>query len=261
VPVQLKSSFQIARLRDAGRLVAETYDMLREYIVPGMTTAELDRIVEAYILGRGAAPIYKGYTGVPIKGRRKPMPFPATICVAPNDVICHGIPSERTILHDGDIIGIDIGVIYNGWVGDSCVTFPVGQVDPASQRLLEAAKHCLHLGIQEAQVGKRLGDIGAAIQTYAEGNGFSVVRDYVGHGVGRSLHELPNVMHVGEPGTGDELVAGMVFTIEPMLNLGDAATETLRDGWTVRTRDRQRSAQFEHMIAITEQGPEILTVT
>jgi methionyl aminopeptidase len=175
-------------------------------------------------------------------------------------VICHGIPDERTVLREGDIIGIDIGVTYNGWVGDSCVTFPVGAIDPASQRLLAVTKESLDLGIQQAQSGKRLGDIGAAIQTHAETNGFSVVRDYVGHGVGRSLHELPNVMHHGQPGTGEALQIGMVFTIEPMLNMGGAETETLRDGWTVRTRDRQRSAQFEHMIAITEHGPEILTV-
>jgi methionyl aminopeptidase len=234
--------------------------MLRDYIVPGITTLELDRIVEAYIRGRGAFPIYKGYSGLPVNGKRKPAPFPATICVAPNEVICHGIPSERTVLRDGDIIGIDIGVTYNGWVGDSCVTFPVGHIDPASQHLLEVTKQSLDRAITQAQPGKRLGDVGAAIQTYAEANGFTVVHDYVGHGVGRSLHELPNVLHHGQPGTGEELRAGMVFTIEPMLNMGTAETETLRDGWTVRTRDGRRSAQFEHVIAVTEHGPEILTV-
>jgi methionyl aminopeptidase len=261
VTILLKSPDQIAKLREAGRIVAETYEVLRPHVVPGVTTAELDRIAEEYIRSRGAIPIYKGYGGYSAqRGQPGRKPFPATICVAVNDVICHGIPSSRQELNDGDIIGVDIGVTYRGWVGDSCVTYAVGQIDASSQRLLDAAHHALELGIEQARPGKRLGDIGAAIQTYAEGEGYGVVREYVGHGVGRSLHEDPNVLHHGKPGTGIELRPGMVFTIEPMLNAGGAATRLLPDQWTVKTADGSRSAQFEHTLAITEHGPELLTV-
>jgi methionyl aminopeptidase len=261
VAILLKSVDQIAKLREAGRIVAETYEVLRPHVVPGVTTAELDRIAEEYIRGKGAIPIYKGYGGYSAqRGQPGRKPFPATICVAVNDVICHGIPSTRQVLSEGDIIGVDIGVIYRGWVGDSCVTYAVGQIDAKSQRLVDAAQHALELGIEQAQPGKHLGDIGAAIQRYAEGEGYGVVREYVGHGVGRSLHEEPNVLHHGKPGTGVELRVGMVFTIEPMLNAGGAATRLMPDQWTVKTADGSRSAQFEHTLAITENGPELLTV-
>jgi methionyl aminopeptidase len=259
--ILLKSSDQIEKLRAAGRIVAETYEVLRPHVVPGATTGELDRIAEEFIRSKGALPIYKGYGGFPAqRGHPGRKPFPATICVAVNDVICHGIPSSRQILNEGDIIGVDIGVTYHGWVGDSCVTYAVGQVDAESQRLLEATRHALELGIEQARPGKRLGDIGAAIQRYAEGEGYAVVREYVGHGVGRALHEEPNVLHHGTPGTGVELRPGMVFTIEPMLNMGGAETRLMDDQWTVRTADGKRSAQFEHTLAITESGPELLTV-
>lgn len=259
--VILKSARQIAGLREVGRLVGQTYQMLAPYIVPGSTTAELDRLVEDFIRARGATPVYKGYNGLPVRGQKsRPQPFPGTICVAINDVICHGFPSARVRLREGDIIGIDIGVVLNGWVGDACVTFPVGMVDARSRRLLDVAERALALGIEQARPGKHLGDIGAAIQRYAEGEGFTVVSNYVGHGVGRILHEEPNVLHVGTPGEGLELRPGMVFTIEPMINAGTAETETLADGWTVRTKDGSRSAQFEHTIAITEDGAEILTL-
>jgi methionyl aminopeptidase len=260
VAILLKSSDQIEKLRAAGRIVAETYEVLRPYIVPGVSTAELDRVAEEFIRGKGALPIYKGYGGFPAqRGQPGRKAFPATICVAVNDVICHGIPSAREVLREGDIIGVDIGVLYRGWVGDSCVTYAVGQVDDDSQRLLAAAHHALDLGIAQAQPGKRLGDIGAAIQGYAEGEGYGVVREYVGHGVGRGLHEEPNVLHHGKPGTGVELRPGMVFTIEPMLNMGVAETRLAPDQWTVRTADGKRSAQFEHTLAITADGPELLT--
>lgn len=256
--VPLKNRDQIARLREAGRLVADTYEVLRDYIVPGISTAELDGIAERYIRRRGAKPVYKGYQPTVRRGRRPP-PFPGTICTAINDVICHGLPSPRARLRDGDIIGIDIGVLYQGWVGDSCVTFTVGSVDARSRKLVEVTRASLDRGIAQARAGGRMGDIGAAIQAYAEPLGFSVVSEYVGHGVGRLLHEEPNVPHTGNAGTGLELLPGMVFTIEPMINMGASTTEALADGWTVRTKDRSRSAQFEHMVAITENGPEILT--
>lgn len=258
--VTLKSRQQIAQLRDAGRLVAETFEMLREYVVPGVTTGELDRIAEEYIRGKGASPIYKGYGEV--RGNRGQMSrpaFPATICVAINDVICHGIPNGKERLREGDIIGIDIGVLLNGWVGDSCVTYGVGKLSSQSQRLVEVTRQCLQLGIEQALPGKHLGDIGAAIQQHAEAQGFSVVREWTGHGVGRSLHEPPTVPHIGKAGTGLKLQPGMVFTIEPMINVGKAATRLMPDGWTVRTVDRSLSAQFEHTLAITDGPPDILT--
>lgn len=256
----LKSPKQIELLRQAGRIVAETFEILRDHVRPGVTTAELDKIAEEYIRSRGAIPVYKGYGGARAKNRQPARkPFPATICASVNDVICHGIPADNMRLNEGDIIGIDIGVRYNGWVGDSCVTYPVGTVAPETQRLLEVTERCLCLGIEQSYIGKRLGDIGAAIQNYAQAQGFSVVREYTGHGVGRNLHEEPTVLHHGDPNTGKRLMAGMVFTIEPMINSGGEKTKLASDGWTVRTEDGSLSAQFEHQLAITDQGPLILT--
>jgi len=259
--VTIKSRQEIAQLRESGRLVAETYEILRPSVKPGTSTGELDKIAEDYIRSKGAKPIYKGYGARPARNGQLAVPaFPATICVAINDVICHGIPSPRQILREGDIIGIDIGVLYKGWVGDACVTFPVGKIDSESQRLLEVAQRCLQLGIEQALPNNFLGDIGAAIQTYAEAQGFSVVREYVGHGVGHSLHEDPQVPHFGQAHTGLKLRPGMVFTIEPMINEGGYQARVLADRWTVCTADGSRSAQFEHSIAITEGAPELLTV-
>lgn len=255
MPITLKSRQQIAALRDAGKLVAETFEVLRPYVVPGVTTVELDRIAEEHIRKAGAEPIYKGY--VP-RGARIP-PFPGTICSSVNDVICHGIPGAKPPLKNGDIIGVDIGVILNGWVGDSCMTYAVGTIDQRSQKLMEVAQRALELGIEAARGGNRLGDIGAAIQQYTEATGFSVVREYTGHGVGRKLHEEPTVLHYGIPGTGLKLKPGMVFTIEPMINAGHAETQLMPDYWTVKTADGSRSAQFEHTIAITDGAPQILT--
>jgi methionyl aminopeptidase len=260
--VLLKSRNEIAQLREAGRVVAETFEVLRPHVVPGVTTAALDRIAEDYLLSKGATPIYKGYGARPGRnGQPGTPPFPATICVAINDVICHGIPSEQVQLKEGDIIGIDIGALYRGWVGDSCVTFPVGQVSVETQRLLDATQRCLELGIEQSRPGKRLGDIGAVIQQYAESQGFSTVREWYGHGVGHSLHEDPSVPHYGQPGTGLRLRTGMVFTIEPMINTGRADTRLMADDrWTVKTADGSLSAQFEHTLAITDGEPELLTV-
>ena len=259
--VMLKSKQEIAQLREAGRIVAQTYDVLRPYVKPGVSTAELDKIAEDFIRGKGAKPIYKGYGARPARGNMPAIPaFPATICVAINDVICHGIPSPKQILKEGDIIGVDIGVLYNGWVGDACVTYPVGTLDAETQRLMDVAKRCLELGIEQARSGNRLGDVGAAIQTYAEANGFSTVREFVGHGVGHSLHEDPQVPHFGKPHTGLRLQRGMTFTIEPMINAGTYQAKILPDRWTVCTADGKRSAQFEHSIAITDGAPELLTL-
>ncbi|MGH2498218.1 MAG: type I methionyl aminopeptidase [Ktedonobacteraceae bacterium] len=259
--VMLKSKLEIAQLREAGRIVALTYDVLRPYVKPGVSTAELDKIAEDFIRGKGAKPIYKGYGARPARGGIPAIPpFPATICVAVNNVICHGIPSPKQLLKDGDIIGVDIGVLYKGWVGDACVTYPVGQLDDETQHLMDVAKRCLELGIEQARNGNRLGDVGAAIQAHAEANGFSTVRDFVGHGVGRSLHEDPQVPHYGRPNTGLKLQRGMVFTIEPMINEGTYQAKMLPDRWTVCTADGKRSAQFEHSLAITDGAPELLTL-
>jgi methionyl aminopeptidase len=257
----LKSRQQIDLLRRAGSLVAETFEVLREHVRPGVTTADLDAIAEEYIRSRGAEPVYKGYGAIHGKrGQVLRKPFPATICASVNDVICHGMPGKRARLRQGDIIGVDIGLRLDGWVGDSCITYAVGDVDDRTHHLLETTQRCLELGIEQSQPGNTLGDIGAAIQQHAEQQGFSVVREYTGHGVGRNLHEDPTVLHYGEPHTGRRLMPGMVFTIEPMVNLGRAETHLERDGWTVRTQDGKYSAQFEHAIAITDEGPLVLTV-
>lgn len=249
----LKNKQQIALLREAGRLVAQTYEVLRPHVKPGVTLLELDGIAEDYIRSKGAEPVYKGYRGKAVRD------FPGSICVSVNDVICHGIPSNLR-LKEGDIVGVDIGLRLNGWVGDACITYPVGKVARETERLLETARQCLELGIDQARSGKRLGDIGHAIQSYVEDQGFSVVREYTGHGVGRSLHEDLTVLHHGKAGTGLPLRVGMVFTIEPMVNAGRPETRQMEDGWTVRTADGSLSAQFEHTLAITEHGPELLTL-
>lgn len=248
--VLLRSRRQIAQMREAGRLVAHTFEHLRPHVRPGVTTRELDRIAEQFIRKHGAIPAYKGYRG-----------FPATICVAPNNVICHGIP-DNTALREGDIVGIDIGANLDGWFGDSCVTYPVGDISPEAARLLEVAEECMWRGIRVAKANGRLGDVGAAIQSYAEANGFSVVREWSGHGVGERLHEEPSVPHYGKAGSGMRLRPGFIFTIEPMINAGGYETVLdKRDGWTVRTADGSLSAQFEHTVVITEEdGPEILTL-
>jgi methionyl aminopeptidase len=248
--ILLRSRRQIAKMREAGRLVAQTFEHLRPHVRPGVTMRELDRIAEQFIRKHGAIPAYKGYRG-----------FPATICVAPNNVICHGIPDD-TPLRQGDIVGIDIGAKLDGWFGDSCVTYPVGAIAPEAERLLQVAEECMWRGIRAAKVNGRLGDVGAAIQSYVEANGYSVVREWSGHGVGEHLHEEPSVPHYGKAGTGLRLRPGFIFTIEPMINVGGYETVLdKRDGWTVRTADGSLSAQFEHTVVITEEdGPEVLTL-
>jgi methionyl aminopeptidase len=248
--VILHTAADIAAMRKAGQLVAKTFAHIMPLVVPGVSTHTLDEAAERYIRANGATPAYKGYLG-----------FPATICVAPNSVICHGIPSTTTILREGDIVGLDIGVILDGWYGDACITVPVGTISVAAQQLLDVTAECLRRGIAAATVGNTLGDIGAAIQHYAESHGYSVVREYTGHGVGQRLHQEPTVHHVGKAGSGLALKEGMIFTIEPMINAGSHKT-TLdkKDKWTVRTADGKLSAQFEHTIAISADGPQILTL-
>jgi methionyl aminopeptidase len=251
--IVLRSRQQIAKMREAGRLVAETFALLQPHVRPGVTTRELDQLAEKHIRSRGATPAYKGYRG-------SITPFPATICVAPNNVICHGIPNN-TPLREGDIIGIDIGARLNGWYGDACVTYPVGAISDDARKLLEVTEEAMWRGIRAAVAGRRLGDVGAAIQSYVESENCSIVREWTGHGVGEKLHEDPSVPHHGKAGTGILLRPGLIFTVEPMVNAGHYETVLdKRDGWTVRTADGSLSAQFEHSIVITENGPEILTL-
>ncbi len=239
----------IAAMRKAGQLVAQTFAHIRPLVKPGVTTAALDAAAEAFIRDHGAVPAYKGYHG-----------FPATLCISPNQVICHGIPGSYA-LQEGDIVGIDAGLNLDGWYGDACITVPVGAISAEAQQLLDVAYEALQRGIAAATVGNHLGDIGAAIQQYVAPYKYGIVREYVGHGVGRKLHQDPTVHHVGTPGTGLKLQPGMIFTIEPMINQGTHKTILdKKDKWTVRTADGKLSAQFEHSIAISADGPIILTL-
>ncbi len=240
----------LKKMRAAGRVVAEMHSSIREAIRPGVTTAELDKVARAVLDRRGARSNFLGY-GHP--------PFPAVICASPNDVIVHGIPGPYR-LEEGDIISIDCGAIVDGWHGDAAFTAPVGTVDPEAQRLIDVAFASLDAAIAAMVDGGRLSDIGHAVQTVAEAGGFSVVREYVGHGIGTSMHEPPDVKNFGDPGKGMKLRPGMVFAVEPMLNAGSAATRLMDDGWTVRTKDGALSAHVEHSICVTESGPEIFTV-
>jgi methionyl aminopeptidase len=222
--------------------------MVGEAVVPGVTTAQLDGVAEQAIREEGATPAFKGYRG-----------FPATICASANDEVVHGIPSLNRVLTEGDIISVDVGAIKEGYYGDSAMTFAVGDIDDEASRLLEATKASLEAGIAHCTVGNRLYDVSHAVQSVAEGAGFSVVREYVGHGIGREMHEEPQIPNYGPQGKGPELEEGMVFAIEPMINAREAAVRSLDDGWTVVTQDGGRSAHFEHTVAITADGPQILT--
>jgi methionyl aminopeptidase len=244
----LKSVEEIRQMKVAGQLAAEVLKMIRPHVQPGVRTIELDEICHEYITQvQNAVPAPLDYRG-----------FPRSICTSVNHVICHGIPGEKR-LKDGDIVNIDITVIKDGWHGDTSKMFLVGKSTIKGKRICDIAYRSMVTGIEMVQPGVRLGDIGHAIQRYAEGQGCSVVREYCGHGIGRGFHEDPQVLHYGRPGTGEVLVPGMVFTIEPMINLGRRDTKLLPDGWTVVTRDRSLSAQWEHTIAVTEDGHEVLT--
>ena len=236
-------------MRRAGRLAAEILDALVPMVQPGVTSAALDDVVRQMTLDGGAVPATLGYRG-----------YAHSCCVSANNVVCHGIPSDKP-LKDGDIVNIDVTPLLDGWHGDSSRMYLVGDVPLKARRLVEVTYECLMIGIEKARPGARLGDIGAAIQRHAEANRYGVVREFCGHGLGRLFHDSPEVVHVGQPGTGPELKPGMFFTIEPMINLGKAGVKMLDDGWTAVTRDRSLSAQFEHSIGITETGCEIFTLS
>jgi len=246
--VYVRGQEEIDAIRAAARIVAKTIDMLRREVRPGVTTAELDRLAEAFIRGHGARPAFKGYRG-----------FPASICPAVNDEVVHGIPGARR-LEEGDILGIDVGVEKDGFYGDAAVTVPVGEVSEEVRRLLEVSRESLARGIEQARAGNRVGDISHAIQSYVEGHGYSVVRALVGHGIGREMHEEPQVPNYGPPERGPRLMVGQVLAIEPMVNAGGPEVVTRPDGWTVVTKDGSLSAHFEHTVAVGPKGPEILSV-
>lgn len=247
----IKNKHELAAMRRAGQIVGECHQLLREAIRPGVTTAHLNKIVHDHILKSDGIPSFLGYPG--------PVPFPAATCISVNEELVHGIPGPR-VLHEGDIVSVDIGVIWQGYHGDSAWSYPVGKVSEVARSLLEVTEKSLYYALEFARVGYRLGDISHAIQHYAEPQGYGVIRKYVSHGIGRSLHEDPQIKNYGPPSTGPRLQAGMTFAIEPMITAGSYDTRELPDGWTVVTVDRSLAAHFEHTIAITEEGPpEILT--
>jgi methionyl aminopeptidase len=244
----VKSSREIEQLKRSNAIVAEVFEKLKKMIEPGITTKELDQVAEEYILLKGGQPAFKGYRG-----------FPATLCISINEEVVHGIPGQRR-LKEGDIVSLDVGVNFVGYFGDAAITLPVGEVDPEAKRLLEVTEKALYIGIEKAKRGNRLFDISYAIQGWVESHGFSVVRDFVGHGIGKDLHEEPQIPNFGAPHQGPRLEKGMVFALEPMVNEGTYEVRILSDGWTVVTADGKRSAHFEHTIAITNDGAEILSI-
>ncbi|HEY9448659.1 MAG TPA: type I methionyl aminopeptidase [Gemmatimonadaceae bacterium] len=247
--VQLKSRREIEAMGEGGRILADTVEMLRGKVAPGLTTMDLDSMAEDFIRSHpGATPAFKGLYG-----------FPGSICTSINNEIVHGIPSPKRVLKEGDIISIDVGVGYKGFFTDSATTVPVGKVDETSRRLLDVTQSALEAGIAAAEAGKHVGDIGAAIHSVVSEAGFSVARDLVGHGVGTAMHEDPQVPNQGKPGRLMKLTPGLTIAIEPMVNVGGSGTRTLPDRWTIVTSDGSRSAHFEHTVAITEGGPRVLT--
>ena len=243
----IKSSREIEHLKRSNAIVAEVFQALKKAIGPGMTTKELDQIVEKIILSKGALPAFKGYRG-----------FPASLCISINEEVVHGIPGQRK-LKEGDLVSLDVGVNLDGYFGDGAITLPIGEVDEEARRLLEVTERALYLGIEKAEAGNRLFDISYAIQAWVERHGFSVVRDFVGHGIGRDLHEEPQIPNFGLPGSGPLLKKGMTLALEPMVNIGDWRTKVGDDNWTVLTADGSLSAHFEHTIAITDGEAEVLT--
>ena len=243
-----RSADELKRMREAGRLVGEVLTELAAHVAPGATTADLDALAERRIVAAGATPAFKGYHG-----------YPATICASINNEVIHGIPSGRRILNEGDIISIDVGASLDGYFGDSAITVPVGQIAESTAALLRVTEESLYKAIERARPGGRVSDIGHAVQQHVEAFGFSVVREFVGHGIGQKMHEEPQVPNYGEPGRGPRLTEGMVLAIEPMVNAGKPAVKVLADGWTAVTRDGSLSAHFEHTVAVTADGPWILT--
>lgn len=245
--IVLKSPQEIDLMAEAGEVVVRTHELLRDHIRPGVTTAELDAIADEFIRSQGGSPTFKGYRG-----------YPASICVSPNDMIVHGIPGPYE-LREGDVVSVDVGVTLNGFVADSAWTFPVGEISEEAERLLHACEAALEAGIEEARVGNRVGDISAAVQQVVESSGFAVVRALVGHGVGRKMHEEPQIPNYGQPGSGPLLQKGMTLAIEPMINAGSPEIVLAEDEWSILTADASLSAHFEHTVAVTDEGPRILT--
>lgn len=243
-----RSTAELEKMRAAGKLVGQVLTALSERVAPGMTTGDLDAVAEGLILDAGAVPAFKGYHG-----------YPATICASVNDEVIHGIPSGKRVLQAGDVISIDVGASLGGYYGDSAITLPVGQVSEEAARLLRVTDESLYKAIEVVKPGGRVSDIGHAVQKHVEAHGFSVVREFVGHGIGQQMHEEPQIPNYGEPGRGQRLSEGMVLAIEPMVNAGKPAVRVLSDGWTAVTRDHSLSAHFEHTVAVTADGPWILT--
>lgn len=254
--IVLKSRQEIELMKQAGSVVAQALDEVRKHVKPGISTGELNDIAEDVLKRHNATPVFKGYpnpqAGVPA--------FPATITACVNHELVHGIPSYQKVLQAGDIFTVDCGASYKGWVGDAATTIPVGAISKQAQRLLDVTEKALYLGIEHARLGNRTGDISAAVQAYVEQHGFSIVREYTGHGVGRNMHEDPQVPNYGEPGKGLRLKAGMTIALEPMVNAGTWKTKVLKDGWLVVTADGELCAHFEHSFAVTDGKPEILTL-
>ena len=246
--IVLKTSQELSLMKAACQLSAQALQIAGEAVRPGVSTWEIDKIAHDYIVKHGGRPNFLGYAG-----------YPATACISVNHQVIHGIPSKKVILKEGDIVSIDLGAELNGYQGDNAATFAVGGISPEAQRLMEITEQALYKGIEAAISGGRIGDISAAVQQHAEGAGFSVVRQFVGHGIGQKLHEEPEVPNFGRAGRGVRLIPGMTLAIEPMINMGTPDVRTLKDGWTVETADKQLSAHFEHTIAITSNGPVILT--
>ena len=247
--IVLKTAREIAIISEACRISAGALKLAGEAVEPGVTTEEIDRIAEKYIRSRGAVPNFKGYNG-----------FPSTACISINNEVIHGIPSKNRVIKEGDIVSIDLGACFEGYHGDNAATFAAGDVSEQAKQLMAVTKESLYKGISKALAGNRIGDIASAVQQHVESNGFSVVREYVGHGVGTKLHEAPEVPNFGKPGRGVRLMPGMTIAIEPMVNAGDYDVKVMPDGWTVLTRDGSLSAHFEHTVAITADGPKILTI-
>ena len=245
--LEQKSERELIYMRDAGRIVAQTHRELKNALRIDMTTKELDQIADDYIRSQGAIPSFKGYSG-----------YPASICTSVNDVVVHGIPNDEALV-EGDIVSLDIGAVLNGYNGDAAQTLPVGEISELAQRLLQVTEESLYKGIEQAVVGNRLFDISHAVQAHVEANGFSVVRDFCGHGIGRAMHESPNIPNYGRPGHGPGLKAGYCLAIEPMVNVGTYEVTVLEDDWTTVTDDGELSAHFEHSVAVTDEGPIILT--
>ena len=246
--IELKSAREVGLMRQAGHILAEVMDRLRVGVKPGMSTLEIDEDVEQFIRDRGAKPAFKGYRG-----------FPATVCISINEEIVHGIPSAHRRVKEGDIVGLDLGCIVEGYYADCAFTMAIGEIPPRVHELLDVTRQSLELAIEQCRPGQRLSDVSHAVQEHVEAHGFGIVRAFVGHGIGRNLHEDPQIPNFGEPGHGPQLKTGMVLAIEPMVTMGSYDVRILDDGWTAVTRDGSLAAHFEHTIAVTESGPEVLT--